>query len=888
MRAPTASPAPPTPTSTSTPAATSSGDRRQGQRARGGCGPSCAAAWKREHVAHGHQHRPVPVGREPLPADAGDPRGAAATRHAGVDPHQVAAAAAGHRADEAVAGASRPTCRCRRSRRRRGGPPSRTRRTRASGSRRWPSSTGPGIPCGHPDRAADAGDQRRPGAGRGDHRAGRRRPARSASAGIALHLRGEVRSSSSTGCASTGPTCCRATSGSTARGAYAPTAERERLSDARHAAARPRRRRLRGAEPEPPARPDRRPGPRRSPVLESRRSGHTPSTATVHGQSRNRAAPGRAVGAPGSSRLDRRDFVGYAGHRHRGADPRRRARRPGAGAARKRRNRVPARPGRQLPAGRRVGRARDPARHHALDAARRLQPRPQLLVEVARDPDFRRVVLPQGVRAARASATTPSRRASSGKRAQARPRVLLPLRDPRRARARSAASARCAAGRLARAHADRLLLLPGLAGGLLRRPPRRSPARTSTSSSASATTSTSATSTTARARTRSAPTATARCRRSPSTAPSTALQVRPDLRAMHAAHPFMAHLGRPRGRGQLRRRRMPGEATQQVRVPFLERRGDGYRAFYEYMPFAPVRNRPRAGTTSTGSCGSGAQRRAVPARPAPVPRRPAVRRQLHRPSAPRPRTRRAPTSASASSSGSRRGLAALRRDLEAGRQPADGRCRSTLPPVSPINKDSWDGYGVERRELLEHIRGPRDPERRLHHRRHPHLLRRRGGRERPRARTASPPSSSAARSPRWASRETIKRPARRLPLTPRAGRAASRRTSRRSTRTSSTTSRTAAATACSRRSPTSCWSTFKARRRAPAHHPGASDARSLPRRERHAARPGPLASGLDTASNSPVSTSRAISASICSSVSAADLAGLHLPAGARARGSGGT
>ncbi len=76
-------------------------------------------------------------------------------------------------------------------------------------------------------------------------------------------------------------------------------------------------------------------------------------------------------------------------------------------------------------------------------------------------------------------------------------------------------------GRLARAGPDRLLLLPGLPGGLLRRPPRdrrggRRPRRLPR-----ATTSTSATSTRARARTRWAPTTTARCRRCPSTAPST-------------------------------------------------------------------------------------------------------------------------------------------------------------------------------------------------------------------------------------------------------------------------------------------------------------------------------------------------------------------------------
>ena len=126
----------------------------------------------------------------------------------------------------------------------------------------------------------------------------------------------------------------------------------------------------------------------------------------------------------------------------------------------------------------------------------------------------------------------------------------------------------------------------------------------------------------------------------------------PDLRAMHAAHPYMGiwddHEVEDNYAGTL-----PGEATQQVRVPFLERRGAGYRSFYEYMPFAPVRNRPRrghdlyrqlqVGGRSSCSCSTSASTattsRAATASP---------------PSAPRPRASRGPTSAGSSSTGSRR------------------------------------------------------------------------------------------------------------------------------------------------------------------------------------------------------------------------------------------
>ena len=43
---------------------------------------------------------------------------------------------------------------------------------------------------------------------------------------------------------------------------------------------------------------------------------------------------------------------------------------------------------------------------------------------------------------------------------------------------------------------------------------------------------------------------------------------------------------------------------------------------------------------------------------------------------------------------------------------------------APINKDSWDGYGAERRDLLGYVRDQAHQGRQLPDRRHPHLLRR--------------------------------------------------------------------------------------------------------------------------------------------------------------------
>ena len=80
-----------------------------------------------------------------------------------------------------------------------------------------------GIPTGHPDRAADAGDQRRPGAGRADHRDGdgerrgldRRQHAVPARRG-AQDLHGLA-------AGATGPTSCRATRSSTPAARTSPS-----------------------------------------------------------------------------------------------------------------------------------------------------------------------------------------------------------------------------------------------------------------------------------------------------------------------------------------------------------------------------------------------------------------------------------------------------------------------------------------------------------------------------------------------------------------------------------------------------------------------------------------------------------------------------------------
>ena len=176
-------------------------------------------SWKRRARRAGHEHRPVPVGRGPLQADARDLGGDARLREPVLDPDQVAAACC-----------ATWTC-CRRS------PSGREVSACLSvptlDEKAW-RATEPHTPNprarleavaelnrrGHPDRDPDRAADARASTTRRSRSSGssswRPRPARRA------HRRDRRCScaarcgrSSSTGCASTGRTWCRATSGCT-------------------------------------------------------------------------------------------------------------------------------------------------------------------------------------------------------------------------------------------------------------------------------------------------------------------------------------------------------------------------------------------------------------------------------------------------------------------------------------------------------------------------------------------------------------------------------------------------------------------------------------------------------------------------------------------------
>ena len=165
----------------------------------------------------------------------------------------------------------------------------------------------------------------------------------------------------------------------------------------------------------------------------------------------------------------------------------------------------------------------------------------------------------------------------------ARRAVLLPLPDLRQELARRALP-HPPSRRLQRADPHRLLLLPGMerrllhracgarrgAGPRCRRLPRDYVYERNYYESAPAPT--------PPGRTRTA--TSSRCR---STATSTGSTT--PIRTSCGARDALAvrDLGRPRGRGQLRRR-PAGRRTPVHRVPFLQRRANGYQAFFEHMP----------------------------------------------------------------------------------------------------------------------------------------------------------------------------------------------------------------------------------------------------------------------------------------------------------------
>ena len=182
----------------------------------------------------------------------------------------------------------------------------------------------------------------------------------------------------------------------------------------------------------------------------------------------------------------------------------------------------------------------------------------------------------------------------------------------------------------------------------------------------------------------------------------------PNLRALRASFPLMAISDDHEVEDNYARDR-PGDATIDQRVPFLQRRRNGYRAYFENMPFAPVKpqRRRRKGERHRNyrriRLGRSAELFLLDERQyrddqpcgdelPPVPPCPAEER--NDPS---------------------RTLLGARQKAWVKRGLAESKATWKLianqvmmmavdvPAGNPLNMDQWDGYGAERREILEHV-----------------------------------------------------------------------------------------------------------------------------------------------------------------------------------------
>ena len=180
-----------------------------------------------------------------------------------------------------------------------------------------------------------------------------------------------------------------------------------------------------------------------------------------------------------------------------------------------------------------------------------------------------------------------------------------------------------------------------------------------------------------------------------------------DLRAMHAAHPFVAiwddHEVEDNYAGS-----RPGEATQQQRVPFAARQGAAYRSFYEYMPFMPVTGNPLKGDDLYRRLPLGANAELF-----------LLDERQYRDDQPCDDAFFEPCPEAESEP--RRFLGRTQLNwLKNGLRNSGARWKLVgnqlmimsfeLAQGAQVTKDSWDGYGQERRDLMTHIasRGIRD------------------------------------------------------------------------------------------------------------------------------------------------------------------------------------
>ncbi len=174
----------------------------------------------------------------------------------------------------------------------------------------------------------------------------------------------------------------------------------------------------------------------------------------------------------------------------------------------------------------------------------------------------------------------------------------------------------------------------------------------------------------------------------------------PDLQAMHAAHPFVAvwddHEVEDNYAGS-----NPGDAAGDPRVPFVARQRAAYDAFYEYMPFMPVTGNPERGSDLYRRLPLGANIELF-----------LLDQRQYRDDQPCDDQFFVPCPEAESEPRAFLGRAqlewlkrALRNSGATWRLVGNQLMIMSLELVqgAQITKDSWDGYGVERRELMSYI-----------------------------------------------------------------------------------------------------------------------------------------------------------------------------------------
>ena len=147
---------------------------------------------------------------------------------------------------------------------------------------------------------------------------------------------------------------------------------------------------------------------------------------------------------------------------------------------------------------------------------------------------------------------------------------------------------------------------------------------------------------------------------------------------------------------------LPGGAAESRRVPFAERRSNGYRAWFEHMP------RRLAGGASAKIYGS------LPLGNAELFLLDTRQYRDDQPCNPTDAALSAPCPPTTTDDPSRTLLGAEQKAWLKGALSASRArwkvianqvmiCSLDAPPHNPLNTDSWDGYGAERQELVDHI-----------------------------------------------------------------------------------------------------------------------------------------------------------------------------------------